>query len=160
MRVAQILERSISLGNPNKWRFQLGIVSIALLALSCAGTSATSLPDTAQAEGAVFFVENHGDDTRHLEQIIVKTLRARGLDAVGGAKGTRPENTGFLVSYEDRWAWDMRTYLRLIQIDVQNVTTGEIVATSRSHQGSLAAMGKTHEEIIERTTNQLLDGAP
>jgi hypothetical protein len=160
MRVAQILERSISLGNPKKWRFHLGIISIALLALSCAGTSATPLPDTAQAEGAVFFVENHGDDARQLEQIIVETLRKRGLDAVGGAKETRPENTDFLVSYEDRWAWDMRTYLRLIQIDVQNVRTGEIVATSRSHQDSLTAMGKTHEEIIGRTTNQLLDGAP
>jgi hypothetical protein len=64
------------------------------------------------------------------------------------------------VTYKDRWAWDMRTYLRLIQIDVRGMKSGKIVGTSRSHQDSLTAMGKTYEEIIERTANQLFDGAP
>jgi hypothetical protein len=71
-----------------------------------------------------------------------------------------PNIADFLVTYEDRWAWDMRTYLRLIQIDVRDAKTGEVVATSRSHQVSLTSMGKTYQEIIERTANQLLDGAP
>ena len=112
--------------------FHLASISLVLLALACAGTSATPLPDTARSEGAVFFVENHGKDGRQLEQIIVRTLRARGLDAVGGARGTRPGSVGFLVSYEDRWAWDMRTYLLMIQIDIRDLQTGQIVATSRS----------------------------
>ena len=54
----------------------------------------------------------------------------------------------------------MRTYLRSIQIDVRDMKTGEIVATSRSHQDSLTSMGKTYQEIIKRTANQLLDGVP
>ena len=153
-------ERSISLGSPIMWRYHLGAIFSAALVLACAGTSATPLPDTVRSEAAVFFVENHGGDARNLEQIIVTTLRARGLDADGGTEGAAPEGVDFLVSYEDRWAWDMRTYLRLIQIDIRDVKTGDIVATSRSYQDSLTAMGKTYEEIIERTANQLLDGAP
>jgi len=64
------------------------------------------------------------------------------------------------VSYEDRWAWDMRNYLRLIRIDVQNAKSGAIVGTSESHQSSLSAMGKKWEEIVEKTTSELFDGAP
>ena len=79
---------------------------------------------------------------------------------MGGTKGTRPGSVDFLVSYEDRWAWDMRTFLRMIQIDIRDLHSGEIVATSRSHQDSLTAMGKTYQEIVERTAHQLLDGAP
>ena len=142
------------------WYFRFGSISLLLLALACAGTSATPLPDTARFKGTVFFVENHGKGDRQLERVIVRTLQTRGLNAVGGAKGTRPASVDFLVSCEDRWAWDMRTYLRMIQIDVRNAQTGRIVATSNSHQDSLTAMGKTYTEIIERTTNQLLDGAP
>jgi len=76
---------------------RLGSIFIVSLALACAGTSATPLPDTARSGGAVFFVENHGSDDRQLEQIIVKVLRARGLDAVGGAKETRPESCGAIA---------------------------------------------------------------
>jgi hypothetical protein len=141
-------------------RFHPGLILLGLLGLACAGTSATPLPDPARDEGAVFYVENHGKDERQLEQVIAGALQARGLDATGGAKGQGPENVDFLVSYEDRWAWDMRTYLRLIQIDVRDAKSGEIVATSRSYQDSLTAMGKTYQQIIERTTHQLLDGAP
>lgn len=140
--------------------FRLATIVLFVWVIACAGTSATPLPTAARSEGDLFYVENHGNDERQLEQIILETLRARGLHAEGGAKETRPENVDFLVTYQDRWAWDMRTYLRLIQIDVRDAKTGEIVATSRSHQDSLTSMGKTYQEIIERTANQLLDGAP
>jgi hypothetical protein len=142
------------------WRFRAVAIPIALLALACSGTSATPFPDTVQTKGAVFFVKNHSEDSRHLEEIIATTLRERGLDAQSGPEGAIPESIDFLVTYEDRWAWDMRTYMRLIQIDVRDARTGEIVSTSRSHQDSMTAMGKSFEEIIQRTTNQLIDGTP
>jgi hypothetical protein len=141
-------------------RFHLGLILLGLLGLACAGSSATPLAGPPRAVGAVFYVENHGEDGRQLELVIARALQARGLDATGGAKGQRPENVDFLVNYEDRWAWDMRTYLREIQIHVRDAKSGEIVGTSRSHQDSLTAMGKTYEQIIEKTTYQLLDGAP
>ena len=138
----------------------LGLLVIGLLAMACAGTSALPLTGPARDPSAVFFVENHGKDERNLEEIIARVIQARGIEATAGAQGQRPANATFTVTYEDRWAWDMRTYLRMIQIDVRETKTGEIVATSRSHQDSLTSMGKTYEAIIERTTNQLLDGAP
>lgn len=141
-------------------RFHLSLILLGLLGLACAGSSATPLAGPARAEGTVFYVENHGEDERQLELVIAGALQARGLDATGGTKGQRPENVDFVVNYEDRWAWDMRTYLREIRIDVRGAKSGEIVATSRSHQDSMTAMGKTYQQIVEKTTYQLLDGAP
>jgi hypothetical protein len=77
-----------------------------------------------------------------------------------GATGQRPANASFVVTYVDRWAWDMRTFLRDIGIEVRDAKTGAIVADARSYQSSLAAMGDSYQEIVQRTANQLFDGAP
>ena len=137
-----------------------GALFLVLLGLACAGSSATQLPGAARSESALFWVENHGKDERQLEQIIANALEARGLNAGGGELGSRPENADYVVTYTDRWFWDMRTYLGEIKIDVTDVKTGEVVATSRKYQTSMPAMGKTYEEIVRAATNQLLDGAP
>jgi hypothetical protein len=75
--------------------FRLVTISLFLLAAACAGTSATPLPATARSEGVLFYVENHGNDERHLEQIILKTLLERGLSTEGGTGETRPEKSTF-----------------------------------------------------------------
>lgn len=141
-------------------RFILALVPICLLATACAGTSADPLIGAARQPGAVFYVENHGSDERNLEQSIADVLRARGVEVDAGPVGQRPANVRFVVSYEDHWAWDMRTYLREIEITVRDAKTGAIVGQSRSHQDSLSSMGQTYQAIVQRTTNQLFDGAP
>jgi len=138
----------------------LGVALLGLTAIGCSGATATRLVAHTRTDNAAFWVENHGNDGRQLEQIIAGALTKRGLDAASGSLGQRPENADFVVTYVDRWGWDMRTYLQEIRIDVTDARSGAIVGTSRSHQSSLPAMGKTYAEIIETTVNNLLDGAP
>ncbi len=137
---------------------RIGIAVLALFAVACAGKSATPLSEAARSEGAVFWVENHGSDTRNLEEVIANALRLRGLEASGGQQNARPADFDFLVTYVDRWSWDMRTFLMKITINVEDATSGQIVATSESHQDSLTAMGKSYEDIVTTTTFLLLDG--
>ena len=138
----------------------LGMLLLGLLAMACAGTSANPLTGTALDSGVVYFVENHGEDHRNLEQIIANVIEARGIMVTAGGLGQQPANATFVVTYVDRWAWDMRTYLRDIRIEVRNAKTGAIVADARSYQGSLSAMGDSYQEIVQRTAQQLFDGAP
>ncbi len=137
---------------------RIGTVVLALFAVACAGKSATPLSEAARSGGAVFWVENHGSDARNLEEIIANALRLRGLEASGGQQSARPADFDFLVTYVDRWSWDMRTFLAKISINVEDATSGQIVATSESHQDSLTAMGKSYEDIVTTTTYLLLDG--
>ena len=140
-------------------QFRIGMAVLALFVVACAGQSATPLSESARSEGAVFWVENHGADNRNLEQIIATALQSRGLQASGGQQNARPADFDFLVTYADRWSWDMRTFLMKITIKVEDTTSGQIVATSESHQDSFSAMGKTYQGIVRATTLQLLDGA-
>ena len=135
----------------------LSLLVLFLFVLGCAGSSSTPLVASAREKTTTFYVQNHGDDQRGLDQIIVYALRARGVQATGGSEALTPKDVDFIVTYEDRWAWDMRTFLRMIQIDVRESKTGAIVATSQSYQDSLASMGSSYQEIVQKTANQLFD---
>ena len=133
----------------------VSLLFLFLLSLGCAGSSSTPLMASAREKTTTYYVQNHGEDERSLDQIIVSALRARGVQATGGSEAQTPKDVDFIVTYEDRWAWDMRTYLRLIQIDVRDPNSGAIVATSQSHQDSLSSMGSTYQELVKKTADQL-----
>lgn len=134
------------------------VALLATLSVACVSQSALDgfqLPVTAREPGVTFAVRHQPQDKRRLDQIIADTLRARGLKVV-------PENANpeYIVSYIDRWQWDMRNYLIDLRIDVRDSQTNVLVATARSYQTSLSAMGETHRSIVERTVDVLLSGPP
>ena len=134
-----------------------------LLAASAwlAGCTATTLDGMRLADEhrrtAVFFVRSHPADTRRLDQIIAKRMIARGINATT----TTPESGyDYLVTYIDRWYWDMRMYLIDIRIDVRDGKSNVLVATGRSFQTSLSAMGQTHTDIIDEVVRVIVEGPP
>jgi len=136
----------------------LYLALLGLLVLSCATRNATPLSVEAQTDELIYYVANHGQDERGLDRLIGDTLRAAGLRVTTGPMGGQPDDVTYLVTYVDNWAWDMRTYLLKIAIFVTDTRTGGIVAQSEMYQDSLAAMGKSYEEIVATATNQLLTG--
>ena len=95
----------------------------------------------------IYFVENHGQDKRHLEQIIASELQRIGLNATSGYKVDRPAKFDILVVYEDRWQWDMTNYLIHMRIDLRSPATNVLLGTGSSYQTSLAR--KSEEEVIK-----------
>ena len=78
--------------------FALSLLVVFLLALGCAGSSSTPLMASAREKTTTYYVENHGDDQRELDQIIVYALRARGVQATGGSQGQAPKDVDFIVT--------------------------------------------------------------
>jgi hypothetical protein len=113
-----------------------------------------TLSPEARTPGKTFVVLRQPADERGLDQKIAASLRARGLDVAAGDV----KDASYTVSYVDRWQWDMRMYLIDLRIDVRDARTNVLVATARSYQTSLAAMGKTHESIIDQTADVLIQG--
>lgn len=95
----------------------------------------------------IYFVENHGQDKRHLDQIIASELQRIGLNASSGYKNDRPSKFDILVVYEDRWQWDMTNYLIHMRIDLRSPTTNVLLGTGSSYQTSLAR--KPEDEVIK-----------
>ena len=110
-------------------------------------------PDMYQSE---FYVERQPQDGRNLQENIANILRDRGFNVSHGEQGQAPENADYIVSYIDKWYWDMRMYLMSLRIEVRDRSTDHIVAYGESMQSSLAAMGKTHDDIINTALDEMI----
>jgi AmiR/NasT family two-component response regulator len=130
---------------------------LLLLCTGCLSQSSLDgfpLNSSFQHDGAVFYVEHQSKDERNLDKIVAAKLLGHGLNVVTDAT----ETADFTVTYVDRWQWDMRMYLIDLRIDVRDAETRVLVATGRSYQTSVSAMGRSHEEIIAAAVDVIVDG--
>jgi hypothetical protein len=144
-----------------KYKMKLSIlIKVAAIALSVFLTGCISKVDgqalATEAYQGTFYVERQANDGRNLAQNIAAQLRTRGLSATNGEAGDIPENAQYVVSYIDRWQWDMRMYLIDLRIEARDRNTSRIVGYGNSHQTSLAAMGKSHDDVVNRALDQML----
>ena len=121
-----------------------------LLLAGCSSVQGDRLNDAARTSSATFFVEHQPKDTRHLDLQIGDALGAKGVTVT-----PRREEAAYVVTYEDRWSWDMRPFLRDLKIEVRDAKTGEVVGTGRSRQDSLSAMGKSFRDVIDRAVGAM-----
>jgi len=132
---------------------------LVLFVAACSSTTGKPIALDAGRNDAVWFVQRHPQDGRHLAATIAGALRARGVEATSGSADARPESFDFLGTYTDRWQWEMRMYLLDLRIDVEDPKSHAIVAYGQSYQDSLAAMGKNHLDIVNRALDEILPRA-
>ena len=130
-------------------RRSLAAASAALLLAACQSIQGEPLTESARAANATFFVEHQPKDTRHLDVQIGEALAAKGVTVT-----PRREEAAYVVTYEDRWSWDMRPFLRALKVEVRD-KNGAVVGSGLSKQDSLAAMGKTFRDVIDRAVGAM-----
>lgn len=126
----------------------VGFFIISILIASC--SSALKIEPVSseyRSPKLIYFVENHGQDKRHLEHVIASELQKKGLNVLSGYKDDRPEKFDILVMYEDRWQWDITNYLIHMRIDLRSPTTNVLLGTGSSYQTSLAR--KSEDDVIK-----------
>jgi hypothetical protein len=133
--------------------------AILILATGFSGCIANTagqmtLPAEVSAHGS-YFVERSAEDTRDLAKTIAAHMQARGLNATAGAPGESRPGFDYVVTYTDRWFWDMRMYLADLRIEVRDAKDHSVVGFGQSSQSSLKAMGQSHEDVVDTALNQL-----
>jgi len=133
-------------------------LTLAIVVLSLSGCVSSQHGQQLPAEvyGSVSYVERQPKDERNLASNISKRLNDRGFNSTYGESGDVPENATHIVSYVDQWYWDMRMYLINLKIDVRDRESNYSIAYGESHQTSLAAMGKTHDDIIDLVLDEMI----
>ena len=101
-----------------------------------------------------FYVEQRLADNHRLDEQIVAELKAHGLDATGGVLTMKPDGIDVIVSYDDRWEWDFKTYLIDLRIDLRDGRTDKPLATGQYHQAKLTT--KSSEEVIRMILKPIL----
>ncbi|WP_341327140.1 hypothetical protein [Methylotuvimicrobium sp. KM2] len=120
--------------------FRFIFIAFALLSIASCSTALKVDPIASEYNNLSlkYYVENHGKDRRQLEKIIASELKDKGYDVSSGYKSERPVNADILITYDDRWQWDMSNYLIHMRIDLRDPETNVLLGTGSSYQTSLA----------------------
>jgi len=117
-------------------------VLVALLAIVCL-LSACSSVHTQRAPGAElghykqFYVEHRLSDDRHIDEAIVAELKSLGREASAGPLTMMPQSADAIVTYQDEWAWDFKSYMIQLNIQIRDSRRERIVANGNYQQPSM-----------------------
>jgi hypothetical protein len=115
---------------------------LAALATGCAGSGAhlhaQALPGADPSVSRIerVYVEQRPGDERNIHEGIRTELQGVGLQADAGP-GPAPAGYDAVVTYLDRYMWDMSMYCIQLTIYVRDAQTGFVIATGSSYRPSL-----------------------
>lgn len=106
----------------------LSLFAFALLALlaGCSSLHTRSVVDLAPFK-RIYVVHRLTDD-HHIDAMLVRELQQLGHEASSGPLTLLPENTDAILTYEDRWEWDFKTYLIELNIELHTAHTEKKLA--------------------------------
>jgi hypothetical protein len=139
---------------PVIWLLQIGLVM--LFVTGCVHTELISDidPDSDLSTLKSFYVVKFEPDDRGIEAIIANELNSMGYHATSGVKPSPPLPVDAIVTYQDKWMWDITMYMLELNIDLRDPKTNYSFATGRSYRTSLAR--KSPEEMTQEVLFKLL----
>lgn len=130
------------------------VVLVLLLAAGCAQTlEATKLPGADLSKLKSFYVQKLPADERGIEQLIARRLTARGLTATSGASDTSPSPVDAIVTYQDKWMWDLTMYMLELSIQLRHPQNHTVLATGHSMRTSVVR--KDPEGMVEEVLTEM-----
>jgi hypothetical protein len=133
---------------------------VALLALSsgCAVNRATAnvSPDADIAKVKSFYVVKTQGDERNIDKLISDNLQKRGFTAMSGPQpASRPAGVDAVVTYVDKWMWDMTMYMLELTVQFRNPSNNFPMATGNSLHTSLAR--KSPPEMVDEVLTNIFN---
>lgn len=131
------------------------LIVTALLSLTgCAvnRTSATVTPGTDLAAMKTFYVVQTPNDKFGVAGLIKADLIKRGYNATVGPDLKQPYQADAVVTYVDKWMWDITMYLLELTVTVRNPSDNFPVAVGNSYHTSLTRLSPP-EMVSEVMTN-------
>jgi len=108
--------------------------------------SASVSPDVDLSRVKRLYVAKFGPDERGINNIIANELNKMGLHARTGLDIDAPGDVDAIVTYRDRWQWDITMYMLELRVFMRAPQTDQLLATGTSYHTSLTR--KTPEEMV------------
>jgi hypothetical protein len=124
-------------------------VLAALALTACASVNSARAPGADLTKLKTFYVVRVPEDERGIEKLIAKRLTAMGYPSTSGDTQTPPAKVDGVVTYNDRWAWDITMYMIRLDIEIRDAATGAILANGEVMRPSLQR--KSPEGMVEET---------
>jgi hypothetical protein len=122
-----------------------GILVLALCA--CATVNSDRAPDADIKHLKTFYVARVPEDERGVEKLISARLVAMGYQSSFGDSPVPPTPVEAVVTYQDRWMWDITMYMIKLDIQIHDGKSGAILANGEATRPSLQR--KSPEGMVE-----------
>jgi hypothetical protein len=114
----------------------LSMLTLGLLLSSCSSLQTDQNPRVKFSQLKRIYVEHRLADNHHIDGLIVAELQRMGLEASAGPLTMMPERVDAIISYEDLWAWDFKTYLNVLNLTMRNAITDQPIAQATYRHNS------------------------
>lgn len=131
----------------------LGLTFLALSLAACATLQATKAPSADLSKIKTIYVQKLEGDGYNVYQVITARLNAMGFKATTGVSADPPEPVDAIVTYVDRWMWDLTMYMIRLNIQVRDGKTRAILANGESYRPSLER--RSTEEMVAETLDTI-----
>ena len=131
----------------------LGLSFLALSLVACATMQASKAPSADLSKIKTVYVQKLEGDGYNVYQVITDQLNVMGFNATTGASADPPEPVDAIVTYVDRWMWDITMYMIRLNIQVRDGKTRAILASSESYRPSLQRRSK--ENMVAETLDAI-----
>jgi hypothetical protein len=101
------------------------------------------------------YVMHQPKDKDKINVLIADNLSVRGVTATTG-DGPVPANADAVITYIDKWMWDITMYLLQLTVTVRDPKTDFPMASASSLHGSLTRLSPT--EMVAETLNNIYNG--
>jgi hypothetical protein len=132
-----------------------GVLIVLVLVGGCAVNRATAVltPGSELTPLKTFYVVTFPPDKRGIDTLIRDRLVAMGYTATLGPEKPTPYDADAVVSYFDKWMWDMGMYMLELTIVLRSPTDNFPLASGNSLHTSLAR--KTPEEMVQEVLTNI-----
>jgi hypothetical protein len=137
---------------------KLALVFLILpLTSGCATNRATATVTPGADLGAArtFFVVKPNADTRSVGNLVTDNLVKRGFSATAGAEVPQPPKVDAVVTYIDRWMWDITMYMIELTVTIRNPESNFPIASGNSFHTSLTR--KSPEEMVDEVLTNIFN---
>jgi hypothetical protein len=138
-----------------KLLFPLILVSLFLTA--CSSTlNAKKSPGTDLTRLKSFYVQKLPADERGVEVLIARRLTQMGFEAMHGVKDVPPIPVDGVVTYQDKWMWDITMYMLQLSVQVRDPKSRMVLVNGESMRTSLVR--KDPEGMVEEVLAEMFKG--
>lgn len=131
------------------------VVICAVLSLNaCATLESAKAPDANVKDLHSFYVAQEKDDDNAINKLIATRLLNLGYQSSFGAAARPPEHVDAIITYQDRWTWDITMYMIKLDLQIHDGESGAVIARAQSMRPSLQR--KSPEGMVQEVLGEIL----
>ena len=113
------------------------VLVLPLLFASCTSLKTERTPGASIEGKRLFYVERHPEEDWGFHQVIADEMTMMGYKAAAGEPNQAPAGSDAIVTYDDKWSWDLSPWMYGLDIRILDARTRSLIVKTSNRRGSL-----------------------